>query len=330
MSSVDPSQLPALVTQMGYPLLLPAYAAEPTVRQSVFRTITATPDQLGFTGRVMVGATVPRETGYGRPSDSRTMDEGYQWYGRSRKFSEDIVIPEEMYRSPNAMALIRQKLDLQVGGFGAGFQVAKEQVAANVFIYGAYTAGHRATFDGSYPGHTDPYPKFIYDGKPLFAASGNGHPLYLDTSVTKYNKTANALTSTNLDAARILMEDTNAVDEANQKIRIDPTLLLIPPALAQTAQVLLGSVQAPGSANNDINTMRGRFALQTWRYLSDADGWFLGVPNKGLVFADTGDPYIETGAPDPKTGDVTIRFLSYCAAWVEDWRYWSGHNISES
>jgi hypothetical protein len=203
-------------------------------------------------------------------------------------------------------------------------------MAADIFLYGSYTAGHKDTFDGSFPAHADPYPKFIYDGKPLFAASGNGHPLFLDTSVLKYNQDALALSAANLEAARILMTRTNAVDEANQLIRIDPDMLIVPPELEQSADVLLGSTQAPGSANNDINTQRGRYRRLTWRYLTDTDAWFLGASRKGLKFGDAGDPRILVSAPDPKTGDVTIRFVSYAGRVATDWRYWTAHATATS
>lgn len=330
MSSVHPSQVPGLVTDAGYPVMLQAYASEPVVRTQIFRSAPLSIGDYGYTGKVIVGADEPSETGFGEASPSRTFDEGYQYFGRVRKLQEDLVLQEEMLRNPNAAAMISQLVGSSAAKFGQGFQRKKEQIAANFFIYGAYTAGHQPTFDGSYFGHTDPYPKFIYDGKPLFAASGNGHPLFLATSVTKYNKTANALSSTNLESARILMTRTNAVDEANQVIRIDPDTLLVPPELEQTADILLGSTQAPGSANNDVNTQRGRYNRITWRYLTDTDGWFLGAARQGLVFADSGDPMIETSAPDPKTGNVVVRFVSYVAAWVDDWRPWSAHNTSAS
>lgn len=330
MSSVHPTQVPALVTEVGYPAVLASYAQEPEMRSRIFRTVPLPIGTYGFTGKVIVGADEPAEVGFGEASHSRTFDEGYQFFGKVRKLSEDLVIQEEMLRAPNAAAAIAGVVGSAAAKFGQGFQRRKEKIAARLFNYGAYTAGYPLAFDGTYPGHSDPYPAFIYDGKPFFAASGNGHPLYLAPTTTKYNKTANSLDATHLEEARILMCSTNAVDEAGQEIRIDPTVLVVPPDLEQTADILLGTTQAPGTALNDVNTQRGRYTRLTWRYLTDTNGWFLGAARRGIVFADSGDPMIETSAPDPKTGSVTIRFVSYCAAWVEDWREWSGHNISAS
>ena len=49
--------------------------------------------------------------------------------------------------------------------------LGKEQLAANVFNYGGYTAGHEI-FNGSVPGETDPSGDLCYDGKPFFNLSG--------------------------------------------------------------------------------------------------------------------------------------------------------------
>lgn len=328
--SVDPTQIPSLVTDVGYPAMLESYEQEPAIRGEVFEILDIDGTEYGMTGRVIVGADEPSETNYGEDAPARTADEGYQWFGKVKKLQEAIVIREEEYRSPNARAILTGRIASNAGKFGEGFQRKKEAMAAAFFIYGSHTAGHLRTFDGSYVGHADLYPKFIYDGKPWFAASGNGHPLYLETATVKHNKTANALSSTNLESARILMTRTNAVDEANQLIRIDPDMLLVPPELEQTADIILGTTQAPGSANNDKNTMFGRYRRLTWRHLTDTDAWFLGKARRGIKFMDSGDPMIVVSAPDKDNGDVTIRFLSYCNGFVDDWRYWTGHNTSAS
>lgn len=330
MSSIDPTQIPGLVTDAGYPVMLEMYGQEPTLRGEIFEIVPITGTEYGMTEKVIVGADEPALIPYGADSHSRTADEGYQWFLSVKKMAEDMVIREEEYRNPNAMAILSAKIASNAGRFGQGFQRVKEKMAADIFVYGSYTAGHLATFDGSYPAHADPYPKYIYDGKPFFAASGNGHPLFLDTSTTKYNQTANALSAANLESARILMTRTNAVDEAGQIIRIDPDVLVVPPELEQSADVLLQTVSAPGTANNDVNTQRGRYRRLTWRYLTDTDAWFLGAARRGLKFADAGDPRILVSAPDPKNGDVTIRFVSYAGRAVTDWRFWTAHATSAS
>jgi len=233
-------------------------------------------------------------------------------------------------RDPNADAKIGGMIASLSRKYAEGFARKKESLAANIFNYGAFTAGHMETFDGSFPGHIDSYPKFIYDGKPLFAASGNGHPLFLNSSVTKVNFDTNALSSTNLEAARILMSRTNAVDEADQRITISPDTLLVPPELVQTAEVLVGSVQLPGTAQNDINTARGRFRVISWAALTDTDGWFLGEARKGIKLLDSGDPMLMTEPLNDGSGSVSVRWVSYFGAVATNWRSWSAHRSAQS
>jgi len=310
--------------------MMAAYDQEPAVRNQVFDVMPLNGHEMGFSEAVIVGGNEPDLIDHGAVAPARTFDQGYQWFCRARKLAERIVIPEELMNDPNADVKIGNLVRTFAAQFGEGFARKKEQMAADIFNKGAYTAGDLATFDGGYPGHADAYPKFIYDGKPFFAASGNGHPLFLAPSVTKVNFDTNTLTSTNLEAARILMSRTNAVDEANQKVSISPNLLLVPPELAQTAEVILGSLQLPGTAQNDINTLRGRFQPVSWRYLDDTDGWFLGTAKKGVRLYDSGDPMLFTEPLNDGSGSWAIRMTSYFARVVTDWRFWTAHRSAQS
>lgn len=334
MSTVSPTALPALVSELGVGVMLEGYDTVPRVAPQLFEVIpisAAAPPE-GFSEAVITGGKKPKEIRRGQDAPATTMEQSYQWYARIRKYSERIEIPEEIYNSPNAQSVINEMLRRNMRGWGEGWAQAKEELAAAVFNYGRLSAGHLDTFDGSYPGRVDAYPKFIYDGKPFFAATGNGHPLGLATSTTKFNLTASAaLSSTTLEAARVMIEDTNAVDEVGDKVSIRPDVLVVPPALEQTALVLLQSQLKPGTANNDVNTFASSFSPVTWRYLTDTDGWFLGKSRFGLRFYDSGDVMrIETSAPDPASGSITVRAVGYCGAVVTNWRGWSANNVATS
>lgn len=330
MSSVHPSQVPALVTDVGYAPMLESYAAVPNVRSSIFEMETVEGWELGFQGVVVSGPVVPSEIERGENAPARTMKEGFKRTFKIRKLAESMTLQEEMLRNPNATALVGAQVAEWLRRMGQGFQVAKEILAADVFNKGSLTAGYKPVFDGSYTAHADDYPAFIYDGKPLFAASGNGHPLFFEQTTTKYNQTANALSSTNLETGRVLMANTNAYNESNERINIDPNVLVVPPALSRTGAVLLNSSLLPGTAQNDTNTHQGQFQLIEWRYLSDAAGWFLGTRGEGLLCYDSGDPVISVSEPDKDNGNITIRLTSYHGVGVKDWRYWSAHNTPTS
>lgn len=332
MPSVDPSQVPSLVVDTGYKPALEAYTRDPLVFPEIFEVMPCDGTSYGWTEMSIAGTTEPVETERGQDAHARTMDEVYQWFCKERKLQEMIVLPEEMLRSPNAQALIQQHIRSHIPGLAAGFAQKKERMAAAIFNYGSYTAGRTDAFVGSYLGHTDPNNGKIYDGKPFFAASGNGHPLGLATSTTKVNQDANTLTATNLDSAYILHTSTNAYSEANEFMGGNrPDVLLVPPGLESTADVLINSTLRPGTANNDKNTYEGRFKRITWSYLTvNSSGWFLGGAKQGIRVYDSGVPEIIVSEPDRNNGNVTVRLVSYFGVVVRNWRPWSAHNTATS
>lgn len=82
-----------------------------------------------------------------------------------------------------------------------------------------------------------------------------------------------ALTEANLELAMKLARE--QVDETGLKIQMNPNLLIVPGALEFTAEKIAKSVQLPGTNNNDINPMRGRFQVIVLDYLTDPTAWFL-------------------------------------------------------
>lgn len=331
MSTVDPTQLPSLVTDVGYQPMVESYNRDPMVWPELFDVRACSGAEYGHTEMSIAGATEPEETERGQDAPGRTLDEVYQWFAKIRKLQERIVLPEEMLDAPNARELITEHLSERIPGLALGFAAKKERMAAAMFRHGAFTAGDAAAFVGSYVGHVDPNNGKIYDGKPWFAASGNGHPLGLATATTKVNHDTNALSSTNLSAAYVLHTSTNAYSEANEFIGGNmPDTLLVPPDLEETADVLLNSSLRPGTAQNDANTFQARFKRRTWAYLDDTDGWFLGKAKAGIRAYDSGLPQILTSDRDRNNGSVTIRLVSYWGGVVTNFRPWSGHRLPTS
>lgn len=334
MPSVSASQIPALVSDLGLSVLMDGYDAVEQVAPRIFETVTISADAPpeGESGVVISGAKKPGRIGRGQDAPARSMDQVWQWFVKFHKYSERMDIPEEIYNSPDGQAAISRMIRDQFSGWGEGWAQVKEEQAANLFNKGVLSAGHIDTFDGSHPGRVATYPKYIYDGKPFFVATGNNHPLALSTA-TKFNLVvSSALSSTTLEATRVAMEDTNAVDEAGDKIAIRPDVLVVPPGLQQTAHVLLESMQKPGTANNDVNWIGDRpMAPVTWRWLTDSDGWFLGQRSKGVRIYHSGDMLrLVTSPPDAKNGNVTVRAVGYYGAVVTNWRYWYANNLATS
>ena len=107
-----------------------------------------------------------------------------------------------------------------------------------------------------------------YDGVPLFSAN---HPLIGGGAGS--NVTTGALSDITLKAASTLMR--KQVDEAGKLIQLQPDTLIVPPELEWLAYELVRSDQKPGTANNDINTMRGRYKIVVYDFLTDPKTWFL-------------------------------------------------------
>jgi hypothetical protein len=331
MSSVDRTQLPGLVTDAGYPVVMEAYKRNPLLFPQIFEVLPTDGVEDGWTAKSLCAQTEPEEIERGQNAPARSASEGYQWFIKSRKLSGSIIIPEEMWRSSNAKGLITELITSKMGGIAGGFAAKKEKMAADVFNRGSISAGDRTVFKGSFPGHANPNEGLIYDGKPFFAASGNGHPLALKTSTTLYNQDGNALDSTNLNAAWVLHMKTNAYNEAGEFVgNVMPDMLLVPTELSAAADVLVHSMGKPGTAQNDINPYANRFNVVTWPYLTDTDGWFLGAAKAGLRAYDSGMPQILVSAPDENNGNVTVRLVSYFGCGVIQWRPWSAHATSTS
>jgi len=335
MSSVSATQLPALVSDLGLLPMLERYGRVEQVAPRIFRRqiISAVAPPEGDSGVVITGAKRPARMLRGSDAPARTMDQAYQWFRRFHKYGQRMSIPEEMYNSPNGLGLVTRFVTEGLGGWGEGWAQEKEFAASNLFNKGVLSAGDLDTFDGSYPGRPATYPKYIYDGKPLFAATGNNHPIALNSSVTKFNLIASApLSSTTLETARVAMMSTNAVDEVGDKVPIMPNVLVVPPDLQQTAHVLLESMLKPGTANNDKNWTGDQVIRPImWRWLTDTTGWFLGEAMEGIEIADSGDALrVDTSAPDPKSGSVEIRGTGYYGHVVTNWRHWFANDLAVS
>ncbi len=109
----------------------------------------------------------------------------------------------------------------------------------------------------------------IYDGQALFAAD---HPL-ASSNETGSNLIEGALSDTKLKEATTLMRKTK--DEANKLVQFMPDTLVVSPENEWLAHELIKSAQKPGTANNDINSLMGRFEIVVWDFITEANYWFI-------------------------------------------------------
>lgn len=121
-----------------------------------------------------------------------------------------------------------------------------------------------AVLNSGFDGVTRP----IYDGKALFAAD---HPL--KGGGTASNLATGVLNDANLKLAIKQMHD--IPDEVGNKIAYTPNKLVVPRNLEFVAKELVQSNQKAGTANNDINTIKGALDVVVYDYLTDSDAWFV-------------------------------------------------------
>lgn len=260
----------------------------------------------------------------GAPVKFRDPMEGNTIAIRNITFSDGFKISKELYDDSRKLGDLIQKV---AATWAEAVVATEEEYASKIFNKGALTAGH-SIFDATINGvYTDPYPGFIYDGKPFFAASGNEHTTKSGGSF--YNWLDLALSGDNLKTVLTLMTDTNAYNERGERIVIAPDVLVVPPSMEYDARTILESTLLPGSPNNDKNVLQGLLRLVVWRYLEDSDAWFVGCSGRGLRFLDRQEPIIEIEYNHREMiYEVTItrRF----GVGVTNWRYWAASKLAQA
>lgn len=109
-----------------------------------------------------------------------------------------------------------------------------------------------------------------YDGVSLFS---NSHPLLGNAGGTTDNLTTGALTDANLKAGLLVMR--KQVDETGMMIEAMANRLIVPADLEYTAITLTQSAQTAGTANNDVNAIRGKLSVVVYDYLTSSTAWYL-------------------------------------------------------
>lgn len=211
-------------------------------------------------------------------------------------------------------------------------QYGAEQFAG-MLQYGRLAAGSTDYFNNGFDGYEDLTPGFIYDGKPLLAASGNAHPYkYATVSGGGINLVpSTSLSGTNLDAGITQMSETNAFSEEGVKIQIKPTHLIHGSALRSTAFAVLNSELSPGDSTNAANAMRNAVTA------ADFTGFITNQPNAWWLLAGDGAfAHYDSGAPETRTW-YSDEMDSFVTTWrwrfgitVNDWRHVIGFNMAAS
>jgi len=167
------------------------------------------------------------------------------------------------------------------------------------------------------------------DGKALVATD---HPLKPGAATPSHsNKGTSALTYDSIIATRALMR--KFVDDTNNLVPINPTVLLVPPGLEETAYYATQAMNKAESPSGGFpNYVRSKgFQVVVWDYLEDTNDWFMIDPSLAGIYLNWFDRVPLEFAVDP-TGDYHLMaryrgYMRYTYGW-SDWRWIFGHQVA--
>jgi len=166
-----------------------------------------------------------------------------------QKYTKGFKVSEEMFED-DQYNIIRKK----PAQLARAARRTAESSAANVF--------NRA-FNTSYLGG---------DGKPLCSTS---HPRSDGgTSQSNASSTGITLTESNLETGRLASRE--QLDDKGMRIQTMPNVIVVPIDLEKDADIITGSSLRAGTADNDLNTYKGKFKIIGWEYITvNNTAWFL-------------------------------------------------------
>jgi len=171
------------------------------------------------------------------------------------------------------------------------------------------------------------------DSQPLCESAG--HPYSPLNASTQTNEGSTALSYDAVISTRQSMREFK--DDRGELIPINPTLILIPPELEETASSICNtfngsSPQKPGQTDYEDNfPMRKGIDYLVWDYLTDANNWFLIDPQLAKMYLNWFDRVPVEFAMDP-TSDFSLEaryrgYMRYSYGW-SDWRWVYGHAVT--
>jgi len=327
---MDLSKVSEVVTREGYPIMIDSYDAEPMLFPQFCEVVPGSDETiLGDKGVVLTGLGRLEERLDGADIESDELRTAYTWYMKTHQFSRKVSFSERQLKAADATGRIPGMIRDLARSWGENARLQKEDWVADVLQQGTLTAGNATYFDGSFIGQSDPNPTVIYDGLPFFDTA---HTQAIGGNTFANHVVSGALTLANLQTAWTTMTMTNAYDDRNEKVRIRPDTLIVPPGLEATARVLLESAQLPGTAQNDVNTERGKYQLVVNPHLDDAasaSAWWLCQARKGLRMVDFGEPVLSTWFDENKKV-VHVSAETHWGVVVTNWRHWYCSNKAAS
>lgn len=131
--------------------------------------------------------------------------------------------------------------------------------------------GHRLLNGGFATTNSNGFRATGFDGLALFSTAHTR----LDGGATQANRPATDVDLGWTALANAKQQFQLWLDHRGRNITSRPQLLIVHPNEELTAEELLGSTGKPGTANNEINALKGAVSVLVSPYLTDTDAWFL-------------------------------------------------------
>mgnify|MGYP001611716896 CR=1 FL=1 len=322
--SVTRSSFVKAMVKDSYSYFIEKYEAIKPVFDQIFETDTSDASYEQYTSAIGPGAITKVAEGASIPRQSA--QEGYTVICANYKYPVELPLTNEAIDDNQK---IKNFLKAWAGGLGESYRNKQEQDHADVFNYGGFLAGH-ATFDNSIPAVITPsYGNFLYDGKPLFALTGNNHPA--KNGATYYNSIASlTLSSQNLETICKLMKVTNAFNEAGMEVQLMPDTLLVQDGSPNfyKAKRILESLGDIDSAHAGVtNVWKNSLNLVGWRFLTNADAFFIGKAKSGLKSLARMAPKIDY-YEDQNHDTQIVRSRARWGKAPVNFRFWVGANLA--
>lgn len=230
------------------------------------------------------------------------LDEGFPVTFTHKEYEKELAIRKAMFDDGNPVAAY-----IQASRFGVAAAKTRETHAASVFNNAFAT-------------------QLSADGNALCSADHPAAPG--DATNDQSNVVTTALSEAAVAAGIEAM--LSFTDKHGNPAPSVADTLVVPVGLRKEALTIAESAQLPGSANNDINTVRGLRVI-VWPYLTDQNNWFLvdSVEASNQLFWFERHPF--DVALDPKSEyDRIMRYSGYMrySFGPVGWRWVYGANVA--
>lgn len=123
----------------------------------------------------------------------------------------------------------------------------------------------------------------------------------------------------------ILIIFENMVNERGLRMRLEPSMLWIPPNLQFISGEILQSQFKPQTGNNDVNVLQGRLTPAVLHFLTSSTAWFVTADEHFMKFKWRQKPTTDT-IDDFETKGVKNSIYFRCSAGATHWQGIAGSN----